>query len=80
MHEPANIKRVGHFAVMTDHLLGKGHYGKVYMAYEIDVEKQVPQSAPLPLIKEKPLVCKVIDRSKLSMRGERMIKNEIANL
>ena len=29
------IKRVGHYAVMTDKLLGKGHYGEVFMAYEI---------------------------------------------
>jgi hypothetical protein len=29
------IKRVGHYAVMTDRLLGKGHYGEVFIAYEI---------------------------------------------
>lgn len=32
------------------------------------------------LKKQEPLVCKMVERSKLSMRAERMIKNEIANL
>jgi len=65
------VKRVGQFAVMLDTLLGKGHYGKVFMAYEVVSGE---------LKKQEPLVCKMVERSKLSMRAERMIKNEIANL
>ena len=75
-----NIKRIGHFAIMIDKLLGKGHYGQVYMAYEIRGAEGSQLNNELNLVKDKPLVCKIIDRSKLSMRTERMIKNEIGNL
>ncbi len=75
-----NIKRVGHYAIMIDRLLGKGHYGQVFMAYEINGTEGTQHNQDLNLITDKPLVCKVIDRSKLSIRTERMIKNEIGNL
>lgn len=71
-----NIKRVGHYAIMMDRLIGQGHYGQVFMSYEI----RGKEGGELNLIKEKPLVCKLIDRSKLSMRTEHMIRNEIGNL
>ena len=74
------IKRVGHYAILIDKLLGKGHYGQVFMAYEIKGDDSASHNQELNLIKDRPLVCKVIDRSKLSMRTERMIKNEIGNL
>jgi serine/threonine-protein kinase ULK2 len=62
------IKLIGDYQIMTEKLLGKGHYGKVYLAYH-----RLNQEG-------KPLVCKVIDRAALSAKGEKMIKNEIVNL
>ena len=30
-----NVKRIGNHAILTDRMLGKGHYGKVYLGYEL---------------------------------------------
>ena len=38
-----NHKRVGSHAILTDYLLGKGHYGSVYLSYELPVTQ--PQQA-----------------------------------
>jgi serine/threonine-protein kinase ULK/ATG1 len=61
------IKIIGNFAILTDKLVGKGHYGKVYQCQNLEDQGQA-------------LVCKVIDRATLSVKGEKMIKNEILNL
>lgn len=29
------LKRIGNHALLTDRMLGKGHYGKVYLGYEL---------------------------------------------
>ena len=63
---------------MTEKLLGEGHYGKVYLAYEIS--KGCSGDEKVALNFELPLVCKVIDRSKLSPKSEKLIKAEIQNL
>jgi hypothetical protein len=57
--------------------LGKGHYGKVYLAYELAKNTSKVEGKSFSLNKKRPLVCKVIDRSKLSSNGEKLIKNEI---
>ncbi len=46
------------------------------MSYEI----RGKEGGELNLVTEIPLVCKIIDRSKISMRTEYMIRNEIGNL
>ncbi len=33
--DPRNVKRVGNHAILTSYLLGKGHYGKVYLGYQV---------------------------------------------
>ena len=39
-----NHKRVGSHAILTDYLLGKGHYGSVYLSYELPAtQKQQAQ-------------------------------------
>ena len=63
-----NIKTIGDFAIQTDRLIGKGHYGKVFQCYNVK-----DRNGPA-------LVCKVIEREALSAKGEKMIKNEILNL
>jgi hypothetical protein len=30
-----NIKRIGNHAIFLDKMLGKGHYGRVYLGYDI---------------------------------------------
>jgi hypothetical protein len=30
-----NVKRIGSHAILTDRMLGQGHYGKVYLGYEL---------------------------------------------
>ena len=35
-----NHKRVGSHAILTDYLLGKGHYGSVYLSYELPATQQ----------------------------------------
>jgi hypothetical protein len=35
-----NVKRIGSHAILTDYLIGKGHYGKVYLGYEVNNSKQ----------------------------------------
>ena len=53
-------KIIGHHLILMNKLLGKGHYGKVYLAYEMskDGEKRI--------ILDKPLACKIIERKELS--------------
>ena len=72
------VKRVGKHAIMTERLIGEGHYGKVFLAYEISKGTITDETVALNL--KVPLVCKVIDRSKLSPRSEKLIKSEIQNL
>jgi serine/threonine-protein kinase ULK/ATG1 len=64
----SNIRKIGDYAIQTDRLIGKGHYGKVYQCYDIK-----DRNGPA-------LVCKIIEREALSAKGEKMIKNEILNL
>lgn len=72
------MKRVGKHAVLTDRLIGEGHYGKVYLAYEFSKGASADETHALNL--EIPLVCKVIDRASLSPKSEKLIKAEIQNL
>ena len=30
-----NAKRIGNHAILMDRMLGKGHYGKVYLGFEV---------------------------------------------
>lgn len=69
------VKKIGDFAIMTDKLIGKGHYGKVYLAYHSPMKNGVST-----INTDRPLVCKVVEREALSAKGEKMIKNEILNL
>jgi len=32
-NDKGKVKRVGNHAILTSYLLGKGHYGKVYLGY-----------------------------------------------
>jgi len=50
---------------MLNKLLGSGHYGKVYLAYELDPENENR------LLTKKPLACKVIEREKLSHTAQK---------
>ena len=34
-NELGNCKRVGKYLVYLDHMLGSGHYGNVYLAFEV---------------------------------------------
>ena len=74
----SSVKRVGKHAVLLDHLVGEGHYGKVYLAYEISKGSSADDTVALNF--ETPLVCKVIDRLSLSDKSEKLIKAEIQNL
>ena len=74
----SSVKRVGKHAVLLDRLLGEGHYGKVYLAYEISTGSSADETVALNF--ETPLVCKVIDRLSLSDKSEKLIKAEIQNL
>ncbi len=72
-------RTVQDYAILTEHLLGKGHYGTVYLAYKFLQDKQ---SAPIHenLDRSKPLVCKLIDKKNLSENAERNVEKEILNL
>lgn len=72
LEQISGVKKVGEYSIITDKLIGQGHYGKVYLAYKTAKNGQ--------LDKKQPLVCKVIERAALSEKGEKMVKNEIANL
>ena len=69
------MKRVGNHAILTERLIGEGRYGKVFLAYEISKGTLTDETVALNL--KAPLVCKVIDRSRLSPRSEKLIKSEI---
>jgi hypothetical protein len=56
-------KRIGNHLIVQRVLLGSGHYGKVYLAYEFEQEN------PNRLKTSKPLACKVIEREKLSAQA-----------
>lgn len=57
---PEQVKKIGNHLILLNKLLGSGHYGKVYLAYEIDPKDDKK------LLNHKPLACKVIEREKLS--------------
>jgi len=62
-----NCKRIGNHLILLDRLLGSGHYGKVYLSYEIS------QKDDKNLITDKPLACKIIEREKLSATAQRQV-------
>lgn len=34
LEQVSGVKKVGEYSIVTDKLIGKGHYGKVYLAYK----------------------------------------------
>ncbi len=59
------VKKIGNHLILLNKLLGSGHYGKVYLAYELD------PSDDKKLLNHKPLACKVIEREKLSQTAQK---------
>ena len=49
-------KMIGHHLILMNKLLGSGHYGKVYLAYELSKDGENK------IILDKPLACKIIER------------------
>lgn len=41
-----NTKRIGNHAILTDRMLGKGHYGIVYLGYELPTAGNKTATAP----------------------------------
>lgn len=41
-----NVKRIGNHAILTDRMLGKGHYGVVYLGYELSKTPAAAQVTP----------------------------------
>ncbi|CDW82064.1 protein kinase domain containing protein [Stylonychia lemnae] len=66
-----NCKRIGNHLILLDKLLGSGHYGKVYLSYEIS------QTDDKSLLMNKPLACKIIEREKLSATAHKQVQNEV---
>ena len=56
------LKRIGNHALLTDRLLGKGHYGKVYLGYDLKRTQELH-------------ACKVIDRcdKKFNAHAEHLV-------
>lgn len=65
----SKLKRIGNHALLTDRLLGKGHYGKVYLGHDLKKTQEL-------------YACKVIDRcdKKFNAHAEDLVQNEIENL
>ena len=55
-----NCKKIGNHIILLDKMLGSGHYGKVYLAYEFS------KTDENKILVDKPLACKMIEREKLS--------------
>jgi serine/threonine protein kinase len=80
--DPAKLKRVGNHAMLTDRLLGKGHYGKVYLAYQLPNNSGSESSEDGGSVVSELLACKVIERGdkKFSAHAQQLVQNEITNL
>ena len=58
-----DCKKIGKHLVFMDKVLGSGHQGKVFLAYELASQEQCGYNSV------KPLACKLIEREKLSEKA-----------
>jgi hypothetical protein len=49
------MKQIGKYLIMLDHLLGEGHYGKVYLTYKYSEDQ------PGYVDMNCPMACKVLE-------------------
>ena len=58
-----DCKKIGKHIVFMDKVLGSGHQGKVYLAYEQSSQEECGYRT------DKSLACKLIEREKLSAKA-----------
>ena len=76
-----DLKRIGEYLIFLNKILGKGHYGTVYLAFKIEqLGSGYDKLEGISLKIQEPLACKIIERDLLCSEASRLVENELKNL